>query len=73
MGTIEFIIIAGILLIISLGVYGKDTSLGFFGSLLLSCFSTPVIAFVVIFLLRRNDEKNRRYMYEHLNRQHKNY
>lgn len=71
MGTIEFFIIAGILLIISLGVYGRSTSLGFFGSFLLACVSTPLIAFIVIYFVRRNDEKNRRFIYEHLNGQQK--
>jgi hypothetical protein len=69
MGTIEFFIIAGIALVLSLGMYGRGTSLGFFGSLLLACFSTPVIAFIVIYFIRRSEERNRRYVYEHLNGQ----
>lgn len=49
------LILIGIL-ILGLGTYGKDTSLGYTGSVLLSIFTSPLIGFAVIYYLRSRDK-----------------
>jgi len=46
------LIILAILFIIAIGQYGKNTALGYWGSVLLSMFATPVVAFIVITILK---------------------
>ncbi|MEO6977832.1 MAG: hypothetical protein ABI113_05610 [Mucilaginibacter sp.] len=54
-GAELILIIVAILLIVAIGRYGKDTALGYWGSILLAIFTTPIIAFIVItFLKLRN-------------------
>lgn len=53
-GAQEMILIFfGLLLVVAVGYYGKDTSLGFWGSLLLSILLSPLIAFLVLFVLKK--------------------
>jgi hypothetical protein len=52
-GGFEFILILlWLVLIIALGKYGKKTALGYYGSILLAIFTTPLVAFIVIIILR---------------------
>ncbi len=53
-GPIEIIIIlvVAISVIIAIGNYGKHTALGYSGSVLLSVLGTPLIALIVISILR---------------------
>ena len=53
-GTPELtILLAGLLfLLIAVGNFGKDTPLGYWGSILLSVIATPVVGFFVVLLLR---------------------
>ena len=54
-GAEIILVIVAILLIVAIGRYGKDTALGYWGSILLAIFTTPIIAFIVItFLKLRN-------------------
>ena len=56
MGTGELLLIlVGVIIIIALGNYGKDTALGYWGSILLSIIVTPLIAFFVISYLKRKE------------------
>ncbi|MBC7399434.1 MAG: hypothetical protein H7289_05770 [Mucilaginibacter sp.] len=41
-----------ILLINSVGSYGKDTVLGYWGTVLLALFTTPVTAFIIVAIIR---------------------
>jgi hypothetical protein len=53
LGKAELIIIAVALIpILALGNYGRGTALGYWGSVLLSIFSTPLIAFIIILYLK---------------------
>ena len=57
-GAQELIIILLILiLIIPLAKYGKDTALGYWGTVLLAIFASPLIALIVVFVLRRRTVK----------------
>jgi len=55
MGTSEFfIVIVGLALLFAVANYGRNTSLGLFGSLLLALITSPLIAFfIIIFSLRK--------------------
>jgi len=46
------LILIGILTIVALGNYGRNTPLGYWGSVLLAMLGTPLVAFIVIFILR---------------------
>lgn len=46
------LIILAIFFIIAIGQYGKNTALGYWGSILLAIFTTPVVAFIVITILK---------------------
>jgi hypothetical protein len=50
-GELVYIIIY-VLLVFAAGNYGRNTALGFLGSILLAIFFTPLIAFIVIVILR---------------------
>ena len=50
-GAEIILVIVAILLIVAIGRYGKDTALGYWGSILLAIFTTPIIAFIVITFL----------------------
>ncbi len=53
-GFIEIIfIIIWIAIIYAVGNYGRDTALGYWGSILLAIFTTPLIAFIVILVLKK--------------------
>lgn len=46
------LIVVGLFFVIAIGNYGKDTALGYWGSILLSILATPLIAFIVITILK---------------------
>jgi uncharacterized membrane protein len=53
LGSVEIgILLFLLLVIIAIGNYGKNTALGYWGSVLLALVSTPVVAFIVILVLR---------------------
>ena len=52
------IILIGFILVIALGNYGKNTALGYWGSILLSIFVTPIFAFIIISYLKRRVRVN---------------
>lgn len=53
LGAIEIIIfVVALLLILALGNYGRNTALGYWGSILLALVSTPIIAFIVISVIK---------------------
>lgn len=53
LGKAELIIIAILLIpILALGNFGRNTALGYWGSVLLSIFSTPLGAFLIILYLK---------------------
>lgn len=55
-GIIEILVILiGIAILLAVANYGKNTSLGYFGSLLLAIFTTPLIAFFIILIFFRKD------------------
>ena len=56
-GFLAIVMVVWLLLIVALGNYGRNTELGYWGSVLLAIFTTPVIAFIVILVLKSN--KNR--------------
>jgi hypothetical protein len=51
-GAEIILVIVAILLIVAIGRYGKESALGYWGSILLAIFTTPVIAFIVITFLK---------------------
>jgi hypothetical protein len=58
LGTTEIVIFSLLLLIIiAIGNYGKNTALGYWGSVLLSVLSSPVVAFIIILILRARKSK----------------
>ncbi len=55
-GIIEILVIlVGIAILLAVASYGKNTSLGYFGSLLLAIFTTPLIAFFIILIFFKKD------------------
>lgn len=58
-GTTEmiFILAIGLGLIIAVANYGRNTALGYWGTLLLAIFSSPIVAFVVAAVLRSKGKK----------------
>jgi len=52
LGFVAIVMVVWLLLIIALGNYGRDTELGYWGCILLALFTTPVIAFIVILVLK---------------------
>jgi len=53
LGIPEMVFMLIILLIImAVGNYGKNTALGYWGSVLLSVLSTPLVAFIIISILK---------------------
>jgi len=55
-GFIEILfILVGIFILLAVANYGKNTSLGYFGSLLLAILTTPLIAFFIILLFFKKD------------------
>lgn len=52
-GTPEILlIIVAIIFVIGIGNYGRDTQLGYTGSVLLAILTSPIIAFLVIYYLK---------------------
>lgn len=52
-GIPEIVLMLIILLIImAVGNYGKNTALGYWGSVLLSVLSTPLVAFIIISIIK---------------------
>ena len=55
MGIVELgILIVGLSLFAGVAYYGCNTVLGFLGTLLMAIFTTPIIAFIVVYCLKRN-------------------
>lgn len=53
LGTPEiFLILIALLLIIWIGHYGKNTALGYSGSVVLAILGTPLVALIVIAVLK---------------------
>lgn len=53
LGIVELVWVAlAFVLIIAMGNYGKHTALGYWGSILIALLGTPLIAFIVITILR---------------------
>jgi hypothetical protein len=53
MGTPEIILILiALVCVVAVGNYGKNTAFGYWGSVLLSLLTTPVVAFIVITFLK---------------------
>ncbi|MBG6234401.1 ABC-type transport system involved in multi-copper enzyme maturation permease subunit [Pedobacter sp. CAN_A7] len=50
--TEMFFVLIILLLIIAIGNYGKNTALGYWGSVLLSILSTPIVAFIIISIIK---------------------
>ncbi len=48
-----FVLLIALLIFWSVANFGKNTSLGFWGSLLLAIFTTPIIAFLIILIFFR--------------------
>ena len=58
LGTIEIVLMIIILLIIiAVGNYGKDTALGYGGSVFLSVISTPLVALIIISILKSRSRR----------------
>jgi hypothetical protein len=58
-GTVEIVLVLFILLlIIGVGNYGKNTALGYWGSVLLSFLSTPFVAFIIISILKQKSHQS---------------
>ena len=52
-GTFEIIVILlALFLTIAVGNYGRDTKLGYWGSVLLSIFSSPIVAAIIIYAIK---------------------
>lgn len=51
------IILITILLLHILADYGRKTALGYWGTLILSLFASPVVAFIVVLFLKRSPTK----------------
>ena len=54
LGITEIILIISLflLMIIAMGNYGKNTALGYWGSVLLSILSSPIVALIIISILK---------------------
>lgn len=60
LGTSEVLLIVIVFLVIifPIGYYGRNTQLGYWGSVLLALLSTPVVAFIIISVLRYRKSNN---------------
>lgn len=60
MDFLPFILITfGVIIYGLLGEYGKHTSFGFWGSVLLGIITTPLIGFIVVYFMRRKENRQR--------------
>jgi len=58
LGNFEiFFVLIILLLIMAVGNYGKPTALGYWGSVLLSVISSPLVAFIVIFIIKSRSRR----------------
>ncbi|PRY53234.1 hypothetical protein B0I27_104244 [Arcticibacter pallidicorallinus] len=57
-GTSEVVILLVIvlLMVIAIGHYGRNTILGYWGSIIVAILASPLVAFIVVFMLRRKKE-----------------
>jgi hypothetical protein len=46
------LIIVSLLFVVLLGNYGKNTVFGYWGSVLLAMFTTPIIAFIILYYVK---------------------
>jgi hypothetical protein len=55
-GSLFGLIVAviGIIICYAIGKYGKDTQLGFWGSFLLCFLISPLIVFIILFVIKNN-------------------
>lgn len=51
------LILSALIIIILLGNYGKNTVFGYWGSVLLGIFATPLIAFIILAYIRKKSAK----------------
>lgn len=69
MGIFEIVLFGSIIIIIlAVGNYGRNTSLGYGGSLFLAIFTTPLTAFIVIYIIRRNDKRRDKSFYSRVSK-----
>lgn len=62
LGFPEMILIGlGLLLIIAIGNYGRNTALGYTGSIILAVLSTPLVAFIIIAIIKGRENKRKSY------------
>jgi len=63
LGFPELILVGGLglLLIIAIGNYGRNTALGYTGSIILAIFSTPIVAFLIISIIKGRENKRKSY------------
>lgn len=62
LGFPELILIGlGLLLIIAIGNYGRNTALGYTGSIILAVLSTPLVAFIIIAIIKGRENKRKSY------------
>lgn len=58
LGAMEIVIILIVLfLIIAVANYGRDTALGYWGTLILSLITSPVVGFIVVLILKNSKPK----------------
>lgn len=51
------LIIISLLFIVLIGNYGKNTVFGYWGSILLAMFTTPIIAFIILYYVKNKAVK----------------
>ena len=51
------LIITSLLFIVLIGNYGKNTVFGYWGSVLLAMFTTPIIAFIILYYVKSKPAK----------------
>ncbi|GAA4315897.1 hypothetical protein GCM10023149_12690 [Mucilaginibacter gynuensis] len=51
------IIAAAIALIIGIGNYGRNTVFGYWGSVLLALFTSPIVAFIILYVVKTRTAK----------------
>lgn len=51
------LIIVSLMFIVLLGNYGKNIVFGYWGSVLLAMFTTPIIAFIILYYVKNKTAK----------------
>jgi ABC-type transport system involved in multi-copper enzyme maturation permease subunit len=61
LGYTEIILIAlTVLILFGVGNYGRDTRLGYTGSVLLACLVTPLVAYIILAYMKRSEAEKRK-------------